>query len=40
LLNEASGIPLAGEVGPANRHDIKLAAATLMQMVGASPAEG
>jgi hypothetical protein len=39
LLTEASGIPLAVEVAPANRHDMKLVAATLVQMMCASPVE-
>jgi transposase len=40
LLTEASGIPLAVEVAPANRHDMKLVAATLVQMMCASPVKG
>lgn len=37
LLTEASGLPLAVEVAPANRHDMKLVAATLVQIAGFEP---
>jgi putative transposase len=36
-LTEAAGIPLAVQVAPANRHDMKLVAATLAGMVCARP---
>jgi putative transposase len=39
LLAEASGIPLAVEVAPANRHDMKLVTGTLVKMMYASPLE-
>jgi putative transposase len=37
LLVEAKGVPLAIEVGPANRHEVKLLAATLDGIVVARP---
>jgi transposase len=40
MLTEASGIPLAVEVAPANRHDMKLVAATLASMMCARPVGG
>jgi putative transposase len=33
MLTEAAGIPLTAEVAPANRHDMKLVAATLVSMM-------
>jgi putative transposase len=40
MLTEAPGIPLAVEVAPANRHDMKLVAATLVSMMCARPVSG
>jgi putative transposase len=40
MLTEATGVPLAVEVAPANRHDMKLVAATLANMMCARPADG
>jgi putative transposase len=40
MLTEAAGIPLAVEVAPANRHDMKLVAATLAGMMCARPNDG
>lgn len=40
MLTEAAGIPLAVEVAPANRHDMKLVAATLAGMMCARPVDG
>lgn len=40
MLTEASGIPLSVEVAPANRHDMKLVAATLVSMMCARPVDG
>ena len=37
MLTEAAGVPLAVEVAPANRHDMKLVAATLVSMMCARP---
>lgn len=40
MLTEAQGVPLAVEVAPANRHDMKLVAATLVHMMCACPVGG
>ncbi|WP_408639505.1 IS5 family transposase [Noviherbaspirillum autotrophicum] len=40
MLTEAAGVPLAVEVAPANRHDMKLVAATLAGMMCARPVNG
>jgi putative transposase len=40
MLTEATGVPLAVEVAPANRHDMKLVAATLVNMMCACPIGG
>ncbi|CAM5494654.1 IS5 family transposase ISAzo38 [Alcaligenes phenolicus] len=40
MLTEAMGIPLAVAVAPANRHDMKLVAATLIGMMCARPVRG
>lgn len=40
MLTEAAGVPLAVEVAPANRHDMKLVAATLVGMMCARPVDG
>lgn len=40
MLTDASGVPLAVEVAPANRHDMKLAAPTLAGLMCAKPVEG
>jgi hypothetical protein len=37
MFTEALGVPIAIEVAPANRHDIKLVAATLASMMCARP---
>ncbi|HJV76662.1 MAG TPA: IS5 family transposase [Noviherbaspirillum sp.] len=37
MLTEATGVPLAVEVAPANRHDMKWVAATLLNMMCACP---
>jgi putative transposase len=39
MLTEAAGIPFAMKVAPANRHDMKLVAATLAGMMCARPAD-
>jgi putative transposase len=40
LLVEATGIPLAIEVGPANRHDVRMLASTLDGVVMQRPSPG
>lgn len=40
MLTEAAGVPLAVEVAPANRHDMKLVAATLAGMMCGRPGGG
>jgi len=40
MLTEAAGVPLAVEVAPANRHDMKLVAATLAGMMCGRPVDG
>jgi transposase len=40
MLTEAAGMPLAVEVAAANRHDMKLVAATLANMMCARPLDG
>lgn len=37
MLTEAAGVPLSVEVAPANRHDMKLVAETLANMMCARP---
>ena len=40
MLTEASGIPLSVELAPANRHDMKLATGTMVQMKCIRPTQG
>jgi len=40
MLTEAAGLPLAVQVAPANRHDMKLVAATLVSMMCIRPRDG